>query len=524
MKGTFRIQRLVLFFVVAGVVSCQKKENPLPFPIEGTGSTELSAFYIPAGQGNLMEDFPCPITDGEVNVFCPLIDDISSLVVCFDGDFAEVTVNGVPQRSGKSSQNFNNPVVYTVSDYEGNTKDITVRIKGANGIPRLDVFTENQAPVLSKTDYVPCTVRLSNDPVHGLMEAPGKIRGRGNATWFGDYPKKPYKIKFDEKQALFGFDGNRDWAVLAEYTDRTLLRVAYLRELEKRVGVPYPLEYRHVDFYLNSEYLGTYIVSETVERAKSRVNIGEDGFIFECDWYYSDEPLWFTTNTKHYNFTFQYPEASDGKIVRGDANYEFIRRKMNDFEAALYGSNFKDENLGYRKFIDMESFAKWYVVHELLRIQDPNLYFTLPSRDGKLQMAPDWDPEWSLGNAILAQNGENNYWEGRGHTPAPDAPYWDRGGNCRYYSRMIQDPAFVNAVRAEWAKLKPQLPDFQQEMRDIAQTLIYTQEDNFTRWKVLGKYESVILVAFDTWSQEVLYAEDFLAKRITWFDSYLSSL
>ena len=45
-----------------------------------------------------------------------------------------------------------------------------------------------------------------------------KIRGRGNSTW-SYFPKKPYRIKLDEKSEVLGLKSDKDWIVLANYND-----------------------------------------------------------------------------------------------------------------------------------------------------------------------------------------------------------------------------------------------------------------------------------------------------------------
>ena len=49
-----------------------------------------------------------------------------------------------------------------------------------------------------------------------------QIRGRGNSSW--EYPKKPYKIKFDSRTSLLGMAKAKDYVLLAEYNDKSLIR------------------------------------------------------------------------------------------------------------------------------------------------------------------------------------------------------------------------------------------------------------------------------------------------------------
>ena len=89
----------------------------------------------------------------------------------------------------------------------------------STGLPRMDVATEGGAKIKSKENYVDCTVSLSGtDGEYCFDKLDAGIRGRGNTTW-RFFPKKPYRIKFDEKTSLFGEKKNKSWVLLAMYND-----------------------------------------------------------------------------------------------------------------------------------------------------------------------------------------------------------------------------------------------------------------------------------------------------------------
>lgn len=67
-------------------------------------------------------------------------------------------------------------------------------------IPVLLINTENNAPIVSKEDYLNATCYLETNGAEGIeplgsAEAPVAltIKGRGNYTWTG-FDKKPYKL------------------------------------------------------------------------------------------------------------------------------------------------------------------------------------------------------------------------------------------------------------------------------------------------------------------------------------------
>ena len=78
--------------------------------------------------------------------------------------------------------------------------------------------------MVSKEDYVNGTFRLEGGRDYDSVdEMAMEIRGRGNSTWFV-HPKKPYQMKLESKQDLFGMLEDKKWLFLAEYSDKTFVR------------------------------------------------------------------------------------------------------------------------------------------------------------------------------------------------------------------------------------------------------------------------------------------------------------
>ena len=71
-------------------------------------------------------------------------------------------------------------------------------------LPKIEINTVNNTKIVSKTEYLSCTVSINGtSDEYCIDNVSANIRGRGNDTW-KYYPKKPYRIKFDEKISLFG--------------------------------------------------------------------------------------------------------------------------------------------------------------------------------------------------------------------------------------------------------------------------------------------------------------------------------
>ena len=90
--------------------------------------------------------------------------------------------------------------------------------------PTLYIITEDYKDITSKEEYINCTISVDdiNYPEYNLNCSKARIKGRGNSTW--GMPKKPYRIKFDEKTNLFGNGENKDWTLIANYCDPSQIR------------------------------------------------------------------------------------------------------------------------------------------------------------------------------------------------------------------------------------------------------------------------------------------------------------
>ena len=80
-------------------------------------------------------------------------------------------------------------------------------------IPVIKVFTTDGQSIVSTEEYKTGTIAIS-DPDHLCWDitefkANCSIRGRGNSTW--GMPKKPYKIKLDEKARIFNMSNDKEW-------------------------------------------------------------------------------------------------------------------------------------------------------------------------------------------------------------------------------------------------------------------------------------------------------------------------
>lgn len=497
---------LSLCCVLLCLTSCDNATDIEP----GNYELMLSSFsFLRDNNPSLREDVDCVICGDSICAYIPDLDSTDSLIATFSGNYQSVKVGGVFQESGASYNNFNDSLKYCIEDRNGNQKIYRLLIKGGTGLPRIDIVTEGSQGIVSK-DYVNAQVFINNTPEYGVINTSCKVRGRGNSTW-GNYPKKPYMIKFNSKQSVFGFPENKKWVLLADYLDRSLMRTAYMCEVSKAVGVEWTINYQHVDLFVNGDYRGTYLLTDHVEKGKNRVNIDKDGFLIENDYYYYMEPLSFTSSMYNCNYSFKYPDADDMEIVKDDDNYIFILNYINAFEEALVKIEEDAYDDSYMNYIDIESFCKWYICANLIAMEDPNLFYVMHSKKDRLHMMPMWDAEYSLGTW-------SNTWPDKRPEPLVESQIWTQP----YFPTLLKSPIFVDALQKHWRESKNNIAQVEKNVALKSKLIENAALKNISKWKEPDVTH--LYVYFDTWEEELEYVNSFFEERVRWFDRFVNSL
>lgn len=394
---------------------------------------------------------------------------------------------------------------------------------GASNLPVLTVTTENAAPIASKTTYVYCTYAL--DGVAGT----GRIRGRGNSTWSLG-AKKPYKVKLDNAIGFGGLPASKDFALLANFFDPSLIRNSIYFNLGARcTGLPFTPKLVSVDLVVNGEYRGVYQLAQTVQIDADRVAEPEasgtsglestGAYLMEIDARYASDGNPGFTTTKGVPIAY---DAPDGTVPEQAA---YIRQWVQTFEDTLYGSSWLDPVNGYAKYIDMDSFADWWLVNELVANQDSGfnssckLYKSRDTADtpGRLHMGPLWDGDQSIGIQ----------WSDISTTPytGPSRPatgWWTKLG-AKWIDRMLADPAFVATVRSHWAALYASITapttGITATVDRMTAEIASSRQRDQTVWTGTAAYQ-----AGTDWRAEATFIKTWLTTRIDWLNTQIAAL
>jgi spore coat protein CotH len=357
------------------------------------------------------------------------------------------------------------------------------------GLPVVKITTAESQTIKSRENYIDAMITITDpDNQYTLEETQTQIRGRGNTTWW--YPKKPYRIKFYEKQSLFGLTKAKSWVLLANHQDPTLMMNTIAFELGRRMDLPYTNHAVPVEVILNGAYEGSYVLTEQVQVGKGRVDIDEDdGFLVELDSYYDEEPK-FRTPVSQLPVMIKSPED-----LTDPAGYDFVKEQINDLEAAVFSGEFPGN--GYRDLIDMDTFVKLLLINQIVGNTEAGIpksvYMYKDKGDKKISMGPLWDFDWGFG-----YSGEGNvYFEKSDYLV----------GWHPFFTRLFDDPVFAGRYKELWNAYYEDIAGIGSFIDETAAMLEASQRENFTRWQWLNKpvYANEIAKMKIWWNARVSY-------------------
>ena len=204
------------------------------------------------------------------------------LLVCSALGFATFKLLGVKngsyvKRDGKISIIADNG--YCFESWSGGDKDEAVTlfrflfeeplfVRERIDLPVMLITTENNKRIESKEEYLNCSVDLLAEETLSFEGISARIKGRGNSTFGLD--KKPYKLKFDEKISILGEDKAKEWTLIANHMDYSLMRNYLAYTVGDVLGLEFTTSANFVDVYVNEEYMGVYLLCEQVEVGKKQ--------------------------------------------------------------------------------------------------------------------------------------------------------------------------------------------------------------------------------------------------------------
>ncbi len=325
-------------------------------------------------------------------------------------------------------------------------------------LPLICINTVDSQDIVSKEDYIAGALWLNANDIVGYESLGSEeepldieIRGRGNYTWYYSY-KKPYKIKFAKKLSPLGLDNSKHFILMPKCLDYN----GYVQnetgfELSRQIGMPYTTRELPVELILNGEYVGLYFLCEHIRVEDGRVEITEqddnetDPEKITGGWLLENRA---TSNIVHAQYENNDPNRmwlsfeSHSPENCSPQQKNYISSLLSKIDSCIFVSDKNDQ--GWEQYIDINSLARFYVIHEVLdnvEAFNGSLYmYKDVGEDAKFQFGPVWDFDSSFHNAKAGQA-----------TTCDNYLYnYDSGFESMWIGEICKFPHFMETVKQVW--------------------------------------------------------------------------
>jgi hypothetical protein len=392
------------------------------------------------------------------------------------------------------------------------------------------------------------------------------VRGNSSAT----KAKKPYKLKFEDKQKPFGMKSDKTWILLANYGDWTLVRSMVAWDLGKMLeGLQWTPTSTFAELFLNGKYLGSYQMVESIKIDKNRVPVNaETGQVIEIDPHWKEDGVPGFVGKSGLNYAWKDPdefktldEEDCDKVTNPDcedpeglttAKIAAMKKKIQNFETVLYGADgTKDWSKihystlapedDWQTYLDLDSAVDYYLSREFTKDHDANFYRSNffytnnvdpnsvdpndPNDPDKLFLGPIWDFDRSAGACTSCSS-----------TIASPTGWWMRGAGSsgqdtakiHWYTRIVKDPRFLKALHDRWAATKSvfagvSAPGVSRAVTKLGGADSYAlgkqvAANDRARWEGYGtRYHA----RSSTYTGELTWVRNWYADRYAWMDKEL---
>lgn len=370
-------------------------------------------------------------------------------------------------------------------------------------------------------DGTPAVVDKNGIVVEGPVMASTRVRGNVSQMM----PKKPFAVKLDSKSGVLGMPAHKRWVLLANWSDRTLMRNAIAFETAKYFkdnlsdGLLWNPSGQFVELVYNGVHVGNYYLCEQIKIDKNRLNITEPydakkaysgsatdyGYLLECDDAY-DEKLQFTT--RHY-IPFMFKDDGNQEML------DYAQGLVCDIEDALCTGSYSS----VYQTLDLTSMVDYLLINEVMmngEIWNPKSVYMYIDK-GKLYAGPIWDFDWqTIPNiSVIESNFDNPYTNNYGKssydftfdssminaaTPKsswlsktyylyhsssyPSAPLDGNDRNFIWYPMLVKDGTFTAKAKERWTSVSGDLLSHITQFIDDMAGLIETSEEiNWSMWE-----------------------------------------
>lgn len=390
-----------------------------------------------------------------------------------------------------------------------------------------------EAPYLNATITV-----VDNSPadspqhLESFTDSELKIKVRGNSTASVGNGKRPYRLKFTKKEKaadglphkhdLLGLGyAKRNWTLLANAADKSLIRNAVTYHLGKYLGMNFCPGYKFVDLVVCGMYRGTYQVSDHCEADQDRIDVDEKkGWFLEMvEWNNMTEEPCITSDIPRMT-NIKNPDTEKWSTAQIDS----LKNEVRAWEKQWYNAFFSNSTIsGWQALNDVESMVNFITATELTGDYDG--YFVMKgSRDNgqPFKWGPLWDKDLAYGN--FGQVPQGKMVADYGKTGFEDVfkTTWRGTG-------LFSNKRFLNLFKERFEQVVDDglYEHLCHDIDSIARAIASTRLQNYDRWNIGENVagEAFNMADYDLHVQQI---KDFLKDRIDFIrgkiDEYYASL
>lgn len=363
------------------------------------------------------------------------------------------------------------------------------------------------------------------------------IEIRGNGSVFREKVSYSFETQDEEggnnNVSILDFPEENDWVLYAPEIDKSFMRNVLAYELANDMG-HYASRTRFCELILNDEYLGIFVFMEKIKRDKNRVDItkfteenidqpAEGGFIVRIDSWWKERLGWesgpYQYQQEEMNIRYQYYYPKPDEI--SESQSEYIEEYIQDFETDMYDTNIIELESVYSNYIDLDSFADYFIINELSKNPDGYRLSTFLHKDSeaiddKLKLGPVWDYNFGFGNYCCKYHQNVTGWE-------YDNTFWEHPSQIPFWiAKLMKSPDFFDHVHQRWLMWREYLIscDRMEERIDHWATVVdEAKERNFVKWPILGTDVVWEWNAGPTYEDETDLLKNWICDRIDWMDN-----
>ena len=267
--------------------------------------------------------------------------------------------------------------------------------------------------ITSKTTYLDATINFLGRGWQDDFTQRVRIRGRGNSTW--GYDKKPYRLKFDVKQRMLLPKKAKNFVLLANYIDESMMRNFVAFNFGQIIEMPWINYAEPVDVYLNNIYKGSYMLTEKVGFNNGSVDLPAvdeaRSIMLELDnnAVKSDEIYWESGYFDSANGYFLPVKVKDPDAPVDPTEAKNWQQKWrDDFDSFLSTVDGGNESAIFQA-CDIESLVRYIMVFNICcnqEIDHPKSVYIYKTEGGKWYFGPCWDFDWAFGYSPTYSKGQ----------------------------------------------------------------------------------------------------------------------